>query len=112
MKKLLLLFVAALALTAFSPAASAGVYRVDIDNVDNVTVLVDLNADPVAVTPGLNEIEMNGERYLRIIANEGVLFTELTIVDSYDDSERSIADQLQVLPDGRSYFDFSSTFPE
>ncbi|MBD5363943.1 MAG: hypothetical protein HDR79_03215 [Bacteroides sp.] len=112
MRKFLLLFIAALALTSFSPAASAGAYRVDIDDVDNVTVLVDLNAGPVAVTPGLNEIEMNGERYLRIIANEGVLFTELTIVDSYDDSERSIADQLQVLPDGRSYIDFSSTFPE
>lgn len=112
MRKFLLFFIAALTLTALSPLASAQVYRVDIDNVDNVSAYIDLNSDPVALQPGLNEIEMNGERYLRIIANPGVLFTDLTILDSYDNSERSIADLLQALPDGRNYLDFHSSFPE
>lgn len=112
MRKTLLFFIAALVLTALSPSASAAVYRVDIDNVDNVTAYIDLSGDPVALHSGLNEIEMNGERYLRIIANEGVLFTDLTVLDSYDNSERSVADMLQALPDGRNYLDFFSSFPE
>ncbi len=48
MRKFLLFFIAALALTALSPSVSAQVYRVDIDDSNNITALIDLNGAPVA----------------------------------------------------------------
>lgn len=112
MKKILLFFIAVLTLSVFSPAASAAVYRVDIDDVSNVTAVINLDDDPLTLQNGLNEIDMGDQQWLRIIANEGVLFTDLTVIDSYDNSERSVAGGIQSLPDGRMYFDFRSSFPE
>ncbi|MDE6535785.1 MAG: hypothetical protein K2K82_07250 [Muribaculaceae bacterium] len=112
MKKILLFFIAALTLSALCPAASAAVYRVDIDDVSNVTAVINLDDDPLTLQNGLNEIDMGDQQWLRIIANDGVLFTDLTVIDSYDNSERSVAGGIQNLPDGRMYFDFRASFPE
>lgn len=112
MKKFLLLFIAALTLSALSPAASAQTYRVDIDDPNNVKALVDLQGEPVALKAGLNEIDMAGERYLRIVANPGVLITELAVV--YDDGYvmNIPSEEIALTDDGAQYFEYSSYFPE
>lgn len=109
MKKILLLLLAVVSM-ALPQAADAAVYNVDIDDVSRV----DLDIDGVAVANlvnGVNAVEMGSSRYLRVMAKEGVVFTEVTLVDSYSNEEISWMNRIDV-EGGRQYVDLSSSFPE
>ena len=81
MKKFLLLTLLALVSAILPPLASAAIYNVDIDDVTRVEL--DIDGTPVAnLVNGVNAIDMGSSRYLRVMANEGVVFTEVTLVDS------------------------------
>lgn len=111
MKKLLLKIFALLTFAMISPEVIAQVYRLDVDHASNVTVDIDGTVYD-GIKDGLNEIEMGGALYLRVIANEGVLFTEVTVVNDFAKEETDIAYQVESLPDGRRYIDFHASFPE
>ncbi len=111
MQKRAIKLLAFLAMAIGASEANAAIYKVDIDNVNNVTV--DINGTEVTgLQNGLNEIDMNGERYLTVTAKEGVMFSEVTLVDSYDNSEYDILYQVYPNANGLFYIDLSSSFPE
>ena len=92
LKKLSTLFAFA-AMTLGAMTANAQTYKVDIDNVDNVIVDIN-NTEVTGLQNGLNEIEMNGELYLRIIAKENIIFTEVTEIDAYYNEENDLLYQV------------------
>jgi hypothetical protein len=110
MKKFLLLTLLALVSAILPPLASAAIYNVDIDDVTRVEL--DIDGTPVAnLVNGVNAIDMGSSRYLRVMANEGVVFTEVTLVDSYFNEETSWMDRIDI-EGGRQYIDLSTSFPE
>lgn len=113
MTKLLKAF-AFLVITALAPnlSSAATPFKVDVDNIDNVTFdIMGKIVDPVP-DGDYYLIENNGERNLRIIANNGVLFTLVTEEDTYDNSTDDKLSYVDVLADGRYYVDFSIGFPK
>lgn len=110
MKKFLLKLLVPL-LAALAPAMADGaVYRVDIDDVTRVEL--DIFDTPVTnLHNGLNEIEMGTANSLRVKAVEGVVFTEVTLIDSYYNEETSWLGRVDLV-DGRQYVDLHSSFPE
>ncbi len=108
MKKFLPLL---LALLAVFPLGAAE-YRLTVDNIDNV----DLDVNGTLVTPvadgDMYKIDMGSEMYLRVIAKPGVLFTSVTIEDTYFDETRDMAYAISIRDDGRYYVDLNSSFPE
>lgn len=100
-----------LALLAVFPL-SAAEYRLTVDNVDNV----DFDVNGTLVSPvadgNMYKIDMGSARYLRVIAKPGILFTSVTVEDTYYDETRDIAYAISILDDGRYYVDLNSSFPE
>ena len=93
-----LLTTAPAAITAPSPMVTpqfvtAANYRVDIDDASRVTLYVGDTEYTDAVN-GLNNIDMGGERYLRVKTNDGILFTEVTFVDEWYNEETSWLDRV------------------
>lgn len=101
-----------LVILTFLPLTAAAQIRIDIDNIDNVVLDVNNEAPTYKLVDGKYVIEMNRESNLRVIAKEGILFTEVTFVDNYLKEETSWNNRVDVLEDGRSYVDISSSFPE
>ncbi|MDE6206335.1 MAG: hypothetical protein K2M55_00830 [Muribaculaceae bacterium] len=95
----------------FPQFVTAANYRVDIDDVSRVTLYVGDTEYTDAVN-GLNNIDMGGERYLRVKTNDGILFTEVTFVDEWYNEETSWLDRVATFEDGTQYIDLYSTFPE
>lgn len=87
-------------------------YRMTVDNVENV----EFDVNNTVVTPTTDgdyyKIDMGSERYLRVIAKQGILFKSVDIEDTYDNSTRSVLGAVDILNDGRYYIDLSSSFPE
>ena len=84
MKKHYVLFFLAL-IAAFIPAA-ADTYVVDIDDVSRVEL--DIDGTPVTgLKNGSNSIDMGSAKYLRVTAKKGVVFTDVTLIDTYNDNE-------------------------
>lgn len=114
MQKFLLNVLALLTLAFIAPVQSVGeIYRVDIDNAANVT----FDIKDVVVTDvhdGLNKIDMGDYQWLRVIANKDVVFTEVTKIDTWDNSEANLLEKqgLYTLPDGREYIDIHIGIPE
>lgn len=81
--------------------------RVDIDTPANVVVDVD-GTVATDVVSGMNEFD---GRYVRVIANAGVSFTEVTFVDTYYNETDSWLSRVSLV-DGLQYVDLHSSFPE
>lgn len=82
MKKHYVLFILAL-IAAFIPAAAAATatYVVDIDDVSRVEL--DIDGTPVTgLKNGSNSIDMGSAKYLRVTAKKGVVFTDVTLIDT------------------------------
>lgn len=106
MRRIFLLFF----LTLMAATAMASVYRVDIDDVSRVDVFIKLDEAPLSgLSNGVNSIDMGSERYLRVVAKEGVLITEASTIDDYYNEERPIYVESE---NGRQFVDLNTSFPE
>ncbi len=112
MRKFLLKVFTLISLAFLAPnLLSAEEYTVDIDNVDNVV----LDIDDVPVTGlinGVNKVETGTSQYLRVSTKPGVVFTEVTLIDTYYNEENDWLNQVCTYDDGRQYVDLHSTFPD
>lgn len=102
-KNLLTLLLLVLGTTLLHAAA----LRVDIDTPSNVVVDVD-GTVATDVVSGMNQFD---GRYVRVIANAGVSFTEVTFVDEYYNETDSWLSRVSLV-DGLQYIDLHSSFPE
>ena len=103
-------FLSLLFLTAFFLPAVAGAetpLKVDIDDVSRVDVDVDGTVQ-TNLKNGVNEFVGS---YIRVIAKEGISFTEVTLIDNYYKEETSWMNRVDVI-NGRQYVDLHSNFPE
>lgn len=107
MKKLYSLFL--LLIVAISSFAAT--YRVDIDDVSRVKLYIDLGTPLENIKNGLNDIDMGGSHYLRVVAEPGVIITEATKIDEFYHEEIDIMSQIG-LENGQQYIDLNSSFPE
>lgn len=107
-KKLLPFF---LVLIAVFPLGAVE-YRFTVDNVDNV----DFDVNDQLVTPvadgDMYKIDMGSEKYLRVIAKPGILFTSVSVEDTYSSTTNDLTHQISNLGDGRYYIDLYMSFPE
>lgn len=109
MKKHYVLFFLAL-IAAFIPAA-ADTYVVDIDDVSRVEL--DIDGTPVTgLKNGSNSIDMGSAKYLRVTAKKGVVFTDVTLIDTYNDNEEISWLNRVETADGLQYIDLHTNFPE
>lgn len=110
MKKHYVLFFLAL-IAAFIPAAAAATYVVDIDDVSRVEL--DIDGTPVTgLKNGSNSIDMGSAKYLRVTARKGVVFTDVTLIDTYNDNEEISWLNRVETADGLQYIDLHTNFPE
>lgn len=100
-------------LSVILPLASAAQIRVDIDDASRVKLYIDPTKDALTgIVNGLNTIDLKGENYLRIVTNEGVMFTEVTCVDDDWEEEYDYMYKVQTDGNGRSYVDLNTNYPE
>ena len=110
MKKHYVLFFLAL-IAAFIPAAAAATYVVDIDDVSRVEL--DIDGTPVTgLKNGSNSIDMGSAKYLRVTAKKGVVFTDVTLIDTYNNNEEISWLNRVETADGLQYIDLHTNFPE
>ncbi len=97
----------------FAPVfAEAAEYRIDIDNIDNVSFDVDGQTVSAVASDDMYIVDTGSSRNLRVIANEGVLFTLVEEEDTYYNETNDITYRVDLLGDGRQYIDVASSFPE
>ncbi|MDE6367003.1 MAG: hypothetical protein K2L33_05390, partial [Muribaculaceae bacterium] len=92
--------------------AQAAEYRIDIDNIDNVSFDVDGQTVSAVASDDMYIVDTGSSRNLRVIANEGVLFTLVEEEDTYYNETNDITYRVDLLGDGRQYIDVASSFPE
>lgn len=92
--------------------AQAEEYRIDIDNIDNVSFDVEGQTVSAVASDDMYIVDTGSNRNLRVIANEGVLFTLVEEEDTYYNETNDITYKVDLLGDGRQYIDISSYYPE
>lgn len=92
--------------------AQAEEYRIDIDNIDNVSFDVEGQTVSAVASDDMYIVDTGSNRNLRVIAKEGVLFTLVEEEDTYYNETNDITYKVDLLGDGRQYIDVASSFPE